>query len=254
MRRSTRVIASTLGLTLALTACGGQSTSIPWAGTSSSGPSTESAARTAKPDRPLVSIPQLSGDLAYTDAGRRDRHGAVRVQLVLRYNNQAELDRLVANVSDPRSGLARHVLTPKQFNERFAPTAIQEQRVVRALERAGFTIVKRYPNRTIVDATARTSVVERFFSTEIHTVHQGKYGERYTNVKAATVPQHRAARSRRLARQSRRRQTVAEQRRRREPADGAAVPGGRSWTRRLPLASGGIGPNDSKRQPGQRRL
>src|SRR5581483_4789340 len=33
-----------------------------------------------------------------------------------------------------------------------------------------------------------TSAVERFFSTEIHTVHQGKYGERYTNVVPATLP------------------------------------------------------------------
>jgi hypothetical protein len=31
-------------------------------------------------------------------------------------------------------------------------------------------------------------VVERFFSTEIHTVHQGKYGERYTNVKPVSAP------------------------------------------------------------------
>ena len=59
---------------------------------------------------------------------------------------------------------------------------------MRALERAGFTIEQRFANRTIVDATARTSIVERFFSTEIHTVHQGKYGERYTNVTPAKLP------------------------------------------------------------------
>jgi hypothetical protein len=44
-----------------------------------------------------------------------------------------------------------------------------------------------------VDATARTATVERFFSTEIHTVHQGKFGDRYTNVAPATAPKAIAA-------------------------------------------------------------
>ncbi len=56
------------------------------------------------------------------------------------------------------------------------------------LKRAGFSIVQQFPNRTIIDAIGTTSVVEKYFSTEIHTVHQGKHGERYTNVKGATVP------------------------------------------------------------------
>ncbi len=111
----------------------------------------------------------------------------VRVSLTLRYNNQSELDAFVANAAAP--GVGRHrFLTATQFAERYAPTAAQEERVARALERAGFTIVQRFPNRTIVDATARTAVAERFFSTEIHTVRQGKYGERYTNVAPATLP------------------------------------------------------------------
>ncbi len=116
----------------------------------------------------------------------------VRVSLTLRYNNQSELDAFVANAAAP--GVGRHrFLTATQFAERYAPTAAQEERVVRALERAGFTMVQRFPNRTIVDATARTAVAERFFSTEIHTVHQGKYGERYTNVAPATLPSDIAA-------------------------------------------------------------
>lgn len=188
MRRSSRVIASTLGVTLTLTACGGQSSSIPWTSPNQNGGATESAARAAKPDRPLISIPQLSGDLAYTDTGRRAANAPVRVSLTLRYNNQAELDRFVASISDARSGLTRHYLTPRQFNDRYAPTALQEGRVVRALERAGFKILTRFPNRTVIDAVARASDVERFFSTEIHTVHQGKYGDRYTNVQPATLP------------------------------------------------------------------
>jgi subtilase family serine protease len=188
MRPSSRVIASALGLTLTLTACGGQNSSLPSMLSSNNGGPMESSVRTATPGKPLISIPKLYGDLAYTDAGRRAATATVRVSLTLRYNHQAELDRLVASISDPHSGAHRQFLTAKQFNDRFAPTAAQEKQVVHELERAGFKIEERYPNRTIVDATARTSTVEQFFATEIHTVHQGKHGERYTNVTSATVP------------------------------------------------------------------
>jgi subtilase family serine protease len=193
MRRSSRALASMLGLSFALTACGGQNASLPWTAPGNNGGATESAVRTATSDKPLISIPRLSGDLAYTDTGRRPANAPVRVALTLRYNHQAELDRFVAAISAPGSRLSRHFLTPKEFDARYAPTPAQEERVVRALERAGFTIVRRFPNRTIVDATGRAAVVERFFSTEIHNVHQGRYGERYANVKGATAPREIAS-------------------------------------------------------------
>jgi hypothetical protein len=109
------------------------------------------------------------------------------VTLTLRYNHQTELDRFVANLGAPHAG-RRPFLSAQEFNNYYAPTEKQEGAVVRALEGAGFTITQRFPNRTIVDAKAPSGVAERFFSTEIHTVHQGKYGERFTNVKPATVP------------------------------------------------------------------
>jgi subtilase family serine protease len=197
MRRSERVVASILGLTLSLTACGGQSSSpLPSTATSNGSTNAQTAnAQSALPtvtglstNRPLISIPQLSGKLAYNDTGRRAADATVRVSLTLRYNHQAELDRFVARMSRPHSGSHRHFLTPQQFDAHYAPTAQQEERVVRALQSAGFKIIKRFPNRTVIDAQAPSSVVERFFSTEIHTVRQGRYGERYTNVKPATLP------------------------------------------------------------------
>ncbi len=126
-------------------------------------------------------------------SGRRQANEPVRIALTLRYNHQAELDRFVARISEPGSRSARHFLTREQFEDRYAPTRAQEDRVVRALQRAGFTIVQRFPNRTILDATGRSSVVESFFSTEMHNVRQGKYGERYTNLKPATVPREIAS-------------------------------------------------------------
>ena len=190
MRKSSRAIALVLGLTFSLTACsGGTHSSLPTMQPPNGDEATTSSlTRGATPNTPLVSVPNLSGPLAYSDAGRRNANALVRVALTLRYNRQDDLDRFVAGVSAPHAALFRHYLSAQQFNDRYGPTQQQEERVVRALERAGFTIVQRFPNRTVVDAQAPSSVVERFFATEIHTVHQGKYGVRYTNVRAATVP------------------------------------------------------------------
>jgi subtilase family serine protease len=196
MRRSTRVIASAvaltlLGLTLSLASCGGHNSPLPTPFQAGSGANTQSGARVTNSTlsaNPIVAIPKMTGALAYTDAGRRNANAAVNISLTLRYNHQAELDQFVSNVSDPHSGMYRHFLSASQFNAYYAPTAEQEGAVVQALEKAGFTVTQRFPNRTIVDAKAPSATVERFFSTEIHTVHQGKYGARYTNVKPATVP------------------------------------------------------------------
>jgi hypothetical protein len=135
---------------------------------------------------PLLSVPRTFGALKFTDEGRRNANAPVTVTLTLRYNHQEELDRFVADLANSHG--ARKPLTQAQFVERFAPTAAQEESVVRALREAGFTITQRFSNRTIVDAKAPARVVERFFHTEIHNVRQGKYGERFTNVRPGTVP------------------------------------------------------------------
>ncbi|HEV2643131.1 MAG TPA: protease pro-enzyme activation domain-containing protein, partial [Candidatus Elarobacter sp.] len=180
-------MASALGLAVSLAACGGGHTaSVP--AVSGTGSSAESAARAPESISPLLAVPKPSGPLAYTDAGRRPASAPVNISITLRYNNQAQLDQFVADVSDPHSPSYRHFITPAQFNSLYAPTAQQEQSVMDALQRAGFTVTQRFPNRTIVDATAPASAVERFFSTEMHTVHQGKYGDRFANLTPATVP------------------------------------------------------------------
>jgi hypothetical protein len=183
-------------LTFALSACGGHSSSLLPSTSDSSGaassrsttPTTTAALTPGGAIAPAISVPKLYGPLAFTDAGRRAPNAPVSVSFVLNYNNQAELDRFVAEVSAPHPG-PKAFLTPAEFAARFGPTPQQEQSVVQALQSAGFTVTQRYPNRTVVDATAPSSTVERFFSTEMHTVQQGKYGTRFTNVRAATMPE-----------------------------------------------------------------
>lgn len=187
MRHISRVVASALIASLAMTACGGHGSSIPSAGSTGNTPS-DTLRSIAAQTAPMISVPKTFGELSFSDSGRRAPSAPVRIAVTLRYNNQQALDTLVAGIYTPGSPTYHHFLTPEQFNANFAPTAAQEQSVISALQSAGFTIVQRFPNRTIVDAVAPSSTVERFFGTEMHTVQQGKYGTRYVNTKAATVP------------------------------------------------------------------
>lgn len=189
MHKSRRVLASLTMLTLTLSACGGHSSSpLPTMMSNNNAANAQSAVRSTTSLTPMVSVPQTSGALTYTDLGRRASNAPVNVTILLRYNHQAELDQFIAS-----QRTSHHFLSPEEFNAYYAPTVQQEQSVVTALQNAGFTVTRRYPNRTIVDAVAPSSRVERFFSTEMHTVTQGKFGQRFANLKPATVPASIAA-------------------------------------------------------------
>lgn len=185
MRRSTSAIASALVLALSLSACGGHSSTIPSTSANTGGTGTQTTGRSA-PISPQISIPKTFGQLAYTDAGRRAATAPVNVVIVLRYNHEAELEQLIANNSAP--GVPHHYITAAQFNSYYAPTVEQENAVVAQLQAAGFKVTHHSSNRTTIDATAPSAAVEKFFSTEMHTVSQGKFGQRFANLTTATVP------------------------------------------------------------------
>jgi subtilase family serine protease len=185
MRRSSRATASALMLALALSACSGNSSSIPTAyNGGGNGLGTQPSVKTQKES--AISIPRTFGTLSFKDLGRRAAKDPVTITMVLKYRHEADLERFIATQS--RLHGAHHFLTREQFNARFAPTLEQERAVVKELKAAGFTITQRFSNRTVIDASAPSSVVERFFSTQIHSLDQGKYGRRFANVRPATVP------------------------------------------------------------------
>src|ERR1700679_2929842 len=119
MRRISRVVASALGLALALSACsGGHNSTLPSLASpdGASGATQTAVTHSNVSDTPLTSIPQMYGKLAFTDSGRHPKNAIVRVSITLKYNNQNELDQLVAKLNDPRAGKHRRFLSPNQFN------------------------------------------------------------------------------------------------------------------------------------------
>lgn len=183
MRTSIRAAASLLAVTLAVSACGGHggSSVVPSTGGTDSGSLGPTVQQIAAPPRP-------AGIFAASDAGQRPASDATRITVTLAYNNQAQLDQLVKEQSDPFSPNYHHYLTNDEFNAQFAPTPEQEAKVVAALRARGFTITGQYDNHTIIDATAPTSVVESTFNTKIHNMMQGSFGSRFANIEPATLP------------------------------------------------------------------
>jgi subtilase family serine protease len=121
------------------------------------------------------------------DFGRRSASALITATVLLRYNHEAELDALVDAQGDPASPLHGHFLTSAQFNNYFAPTPQQHAYVIAALRAAGLSVVGVFPNRTVIDVQGPTGAAERFFGTEIHSVLQGSYGQRFANVRPASV-------------------------------------------------------------------
>jgi subtilase family serine protease len=75
---------------------------------------------------------------------------------ILKYHNAADLDRLIANQSDPASPLYGKYLTADEFRRYYAPTLQEYAQTIAQLQRAGYTVTRTYPNRTMIDAIGPT--------------------------------------------------------------------------------------------------
>src|SRR5271166_1467390 len=115
------------------------------------------------------------------DLGPAPDRTRVRIAVVLRYRNPADLERLVRLQADPESPLYHRFLKPAEFAAAFAPAPADYTRVTGSLRRAGFTVTQIFANRTIVDATAPVRIAERYFGTSIDALEQPGAGVRYAN-------------------------------------------------------------------------
>ncbi len=79
-----------------------------------------------------------------------------------------EEEQFLQNLQDRNSPEFHAFLTPEQWNERFAPSAQDEQAVVSWLQNQGFTISSRWPNRLTVDAEGTTATAEKAFGVTIN--------------------------------------------------------------------------------------
>ncbi|MBF9070335.1 S53 family peptidase [Streptacidiphilus fuscans] len=125
------------------------------------------AADSPRPERiPLPgSAPVWTAAQAY-DEGRVPASSAVTARVYLAGRDSAGLAARARQVSDPRSALYAHYLTPQQVQQRYAPTQAQRDAVAAWLTGAGFRIVAIDSHYLTVHGNADSAL--RAFGARLH--------------------------------------------------------------------------------------
>lgn len=97
-----------------------------------------------------------------------DPYAELRITVGLALQNVAQLKAFLHDMGDPSSPNYHQSLTPQQFTELYGPTRDQVSAVETFLTRNGVRVLDVSPNRTLVHATASTSVLERAFHVTIN--------------------------------------------------------------------------------------
>jgi kumamolisin len=90
-----------------------------------------------------------------------DSNQMLRVAFALKPPHLQEEEQLLRQLQDKNSPQFHKYLSEKEWNERFAPSAEDEQAVVEWAQTQGLTITQRYPNRLLVDVEAPAGVIEK---------------------------------------------------------------------------------------------
>jgi hypothetical protein len=111
----------------------------------------------------------------------------LRLVIGLKHPKIAEEEQFLRDVQTKDSPLFHQFLTPEQWNERFAPSAQDEQAVVDWANAQGLTLTQRYPNHLLVDVQAKVSTIQQAFNIEIKTYTLGAES-RFSNDRDPVMP------------------------------------------------------------------
>ncbi|MHB8595417.1 MAG: protease pro-enzyme activation domain-containing protein [Ktedonobacteraceae bacterium] len=115
----------------------------------------------------------------------------LNLAVVLQLRDQANLQAILKQESDPHSPNYGHYLTLTQANQLFNPTMQQEQQVSTWLQSNGLSVGGTYSNHLIVDVSGSVSQIEQLLHITIndYTVQaEGKQISFYAPANAPTVP------------------------------------------------------------------
>ncbi len=128
------------------------------------------------------------------DIGPLSASVPVHLAVGLRLRNESGLKQLVASQRLAGGPLYHHYLTPSQLRDSFGATQADYTHTVTLLRLAGFHIDRLDPLRMIIDISAPSTVVARYFSTTFHAITMpGLRGIGYMNVSPARMPAALAA-------------------------------------------------------------
>jgi uncharacterized repeat protein (TIGR01451 family) len=112
-------------------------------------------------------VPSVVAHLAKTGdvAATNKLHLAIGLQL----RNQAALDDLIRQVSDPASPNYQHYLSQGEFTQQFAPTESDYKAVIDFAEAHGMTVTATSSNRMLVEVEGKAQDVQSAFKVSLHT-------------------------------------------------------------------------------------
>jgi hypothetical protein len=92
----------------------------------------------------------------------------LRLAIGLPFHNQARLDQLLAELTDPGSTNYHRWLTADEFGRQFGPTEEDYRKVVEFVQGSGLQVAGLCSNRMLVDVTAPVSGVEKALNVKLH--------------------------------------------------------------------------------------
>jgi hypothetical protein len=111
----------------------------------------------------------------------------LRLAFALRPPHMEEEEQFLNQLQDRNSPLFHHYLSEEEWNQRFAPSAEDEQAVASWAASAGLTITQRYKNRLLVDVEAPVSVIEKALNVSINTYDVGGK-QHFSNDRDPSIP------------------------------------------------------------------
>jgi subtilase family serine protease len=138
-----------------------------------SAPALALLAITSAASQPAVAATPRALPLAVQQGIDQGRVASDKVQTLtvfLNLHNKAEYDKQVEALYDPASPTFHKWFTDADF-AKYAPTAAELKTVTDELRKQGFTVVSTDPHNFSVRVKGTTSVAERAFNTELHTIN-----------------------------------------------------------------------------------
>jgi Pro-kumamolisin, activation domain/Bacterial Ig-like domain (group 3) len=120
-------------------------------------------------------------------AGHYGPSQMLRVVLGLKPPHLAEEEAFLVRLHTPGSKDFHAFLTAAQWNDRFAPSAADEQKVVDWAQGQGLTVTGRFPNRLVVDLEAPAGIIEKAFGVTINRYQVGDALE-FSNDREPVLP------------------------------------------------------------------
>jgi hypothetical protein len=137
-----------------------------------------------------VSIPQVplavqNGSAHYL--GHFDPQQMLRLAITLQPPHMEEEEQFLSELQDPASPLFHKYLSDAEWNQRFAPSAQDEQAVAAWAQAQGLTITQRFPNRLVVDVEAPVAVIEKALAVSINSYQIGE-PTYFSNDRGPSIP------------------------------------------------------------------